>query len=177
MPAFADSDAQALHIHFRQTLGRSHDIGRVDGFIGRDHDELVYVVLDCHIGYVTRTVDIRMDGFAGVLFHQWHMLVGGGMEDQLGMETLIDAFDTMDHANVSHDRGKLDIGEFFFQLQPDVMHRGFGTVEQNQLLQPEMAELATEFATDGTGGSGNQNDFAFQGTRDLLHVDTDLFAS
>ena len=131
--AFADSDAQALHIHLRQTFGRSHDIGRVDGFIGRDHDELVYVVLDCHIGYVTRTVDIRMDGFAGVLFHQGHMLVGGGMEDQLGMETLIDAFDTMDHANVSHDRGKLDIGEFFFQLQPDVMHRGFGTVEQKPI--------------------------------------------
>ena len=40
-----------------------------------------------------------------------------------------------------------------------------------------MAELPTEFATDGTGGSGDQNDFAFQGTCDLLHVDTDLFAS
>mgnify|MGYP006900171337 CR=1 FL=1 len=90
------------------------------------------------------------------------MLVGGGMEHDMGTETLVDAFDTMDHANVSHDRGKLDIGEFFFQLQPDVVHRGFGTVEQDQLFQPEMAELATEFATDGTGGSGDQNDFAFQ---------------
>ena len=105
------------------------------------------------------------------------MLVGGGMEHDMGTETLVDTFDTMDHADVSHDWGKLDIGELFFQLQPDVVHRSFGTVEQDQLLQPEMAELPTEFATDGTGGSGDQNDFAFQGTCDLLHVDTDLFAS
>ena len=176
LPAFTDSDAQALHIHLCQTFGSSHNVGRVDGFIGRDHDELVYAVFDCHIGHVARAIDIRMDGFAGVLFHKGHMLVGSGMEDQLGMETLVDAFNTVDHADVSHDRGKLDIGKLFFQLQPDVMHRGFGTVEQNQLLQPEMAELAAEFATDGTGGSGNQYDFAFQGVGDLLHVDTDLFA-
>ena len=131
MPTFADSDAQALHIHLCQTFGSSHDVGRVDGFIGRDHDELIYVVLDCHISYVTRTINIRMDGFAGVLFHQGHMLVGGGMEHDMGTETLVDAFDTVDHADVSHDRGKLDIRELFFQLQPDVVHRSFGTVEQD----------------------------------------------
>ncbi len=74
-------------------------------FIGRDHDELIYVVLDCHISYVTRTINIRMDGFAGILFHQGHMLVGGGMEHDMGTETLVDAFDTMDHANVSHGPG------------------------------------------------------------------------
>ena len=105
------------------------------------------------------------------------MLVGGGMEHDLGMETLVDAFHTVDHTDISHDRGKFDIGELFFQFQPDVVHRGFGTVEQDQLLQAEVTELAAELATDGTGGSGNQNDFASQGVGDLLHVDTDLFAS
>ena len=85
-----------------------------------------------------------MDGFARVLFHQWHMLVGGGMEHDLGMETLVDAFHTVDHTDISHDRGKFDIGELFFQFQPDVVHRGFSTVEQNQLLQAEVTELAAE---------------------------------
>jgi len=175
--AFADGDAQALHVHLCQAFGGTHDVGWVDGFVGRNHDELLHSVFDCHIGHVARTVDIRMDGFAGVLFHQGHMLVGGCMEDDMGMETLVDVLDTVDHADISHDGDELDIGKFLFQFQPDVVHRGFGTVEQDQLLQAEPAELATELATDGTGGSGDQNDFAFQRIGDLGHVDADLFAS
>ena len=95
MLTFADSDAQALYIHLRQALGGSHHIGRVYGFVCRDHDKFIHSVFDSHIGDIARTIYICMDRFARVLFHQGHMLVGGCMEHDLGTETLVDAFDTV----------------------------------------------------------------------------------
>ena len=39
------------------------------------------------VGDILGTHTINQDGFAGVFFHQGHMLIGGSMEHDVGMET------------------------------------------------------------------------------------------
>ena len=89
-----------------------------------------------------------MHRLAGVLFHQGHMLVGSRMEDILRTEAVEDTLYTMNHTDITHDRLEMYLGEFVFQLEADVVHRGFGAVEEDQFLQSEGTELTAEFATD-----------------------------
>lgn len=68
--AFADGPTEALDVDFSQPLGGSHDIGGIDGFVGRDHDHLLGSVFYRHVGNLARTDDVDENGFAGVFLHR-----------------------------------------------------------------------------------------------------------
>ena len=81
--SFLDGGTQTLGIHFGQSLGGSHDIARSYGLVGRDHDELVYIVADSCFGNNLCAADVGMYRFARMFFHEWHMLVGSRMENDM----------------------------------------------------------------------------------------------
>ena len=118
-----------------------------------------------------------MHRLARVFFHQGHMLVGSRMEDILRTEAVEDALQPVNHTNITHDRLEMYLREFVFQLEADVMHRGLGTVEEDQLLQSEGTELTAEFATDRTGGTRYHHHLAFEGFAYLVEVDLDLITA
>ena len=45
-------EAEGLDVDFGKALGASHDVGGVDGLIGRDHDHLLDTVLDALVGNI-----------------------------------------------------------------------------------------------------------------------------
>ena len=47
-----DGQTERLHVDLCQTLRAAHDVGRVDGLVGRDHDHLLDVVFDTLVGHV-----------------------------------------------------------------------------------------------------------------------------
>ncbi len=57
------------------------------------------------------------------------------------------------------------------------MHRGLSGVEANQLLNREMSQLATDLATNTTGGSRDKHGLPFQQIADLIQINMDLLTT
>ena len=70
-----------MDIELGDALARAHDARRIDGFIGRNHDESGDIASQSAIGDGRRAFDVVSYGFAGVEFEQWHVFIGCRMED------------------------------------------------------------------------------------------------
>lgn len=169
--------AERLHVDLGQTFRTAHDVGRVDGLVRRDHDHLLDVVFDTLVRHVTRAGDVGQYGFAGVLLHQRHVLVGCRVEDHLRTVGAEGEVQTRDHANVADYGDELQIGEAILQLEADVVHRRLGVVEQHEFLDSERRQLAAQLRTDGPRRARNQDRLAAEVDDDLVHRDLDLFTS
>ena len=66
-------------------LGRAHHARGVHRLVGRDQDEAIDAVALRRLGEEPRAADVVLDRLAGVLLHQRHVLVRGGVEDDLGL--------------------------------------------------------------------------------------------
>ena len=75
--------AEVLNIHLCDSFGGPHDTGRIDGFVGADHDEVHGDVPVCGICEDLRTDHIVLDRFARIKLHQRDMLVSGSVNDNL----------------------------------------------------------------------------------------------
>ena len=152
--ALFDGEAKALDINLSKALGAAHDVGRIDGLVGRDHHHLIDAVFDALVSYVTGAVDIDQDGFARIVLHQRHVFVSRSVEDNLRVPFAESIVQARELADVADDRDEVQVGEFIFEFEPDGMHRGLGIVEKKQLLDAEAGELASQFGADGAGGAG-----------------------
>ena len=66
-------------------LGGAHHARRVHGLVGRDHDEARRRrALTAARGQQPRAADVVLDRLARVRFHQRHVLVRRGVEDDVG---------------------------------------------------------------------------------------------
>ena len=51
--AALDGKSETLHVDLGHALGAAHDIGGVDGFVGRHHHHLVDTVLHAFVSHLT----------------------------------------------------------------------------------------------------------------------------
>ena len=174
---FLNGETEALDIHLGEAFGGAHDVGGVDGFVGRDLDELLHLIFDRGVGDDVGAIDIGMDRFAGILLHERHMFVGSGMEDDLRAVSPEDIVHTVHHPDVADDGEDLNLREMLLQFEADEMHRRLGTVEEDERLHTEAAELAAEFTADGSGSTRDHHHLVFERLGDLLHIDLYLVAS
>ena len=65
-----------LHNHFADTLGRSHDVGRIDGFVRGDQHEFPGTEKSCRLRGLKRTHNIVLNRLVGAVLHERHMLMG-----------------------------------------------------------------------------------------------------
>ena len=79
---------ERLDIDLRDALRCSHDVRRVDGFVGTNHHKALSAVLDSEVGHVLRTEHISQNSLRGVLLHKGHMFVCSSVEDELRMVLL-----------------------------------------------------------------------------------------
>ena len=93
-----------LHAHFRQAFGRPHDVGRIDGLIAGDEDELAGAVSHARFSEPQSPQSVVFDGLARLRFHHRHVLVRCGVEDGIRLMLLKDAFQSRLVLDVSHQR-------------------------------------------------------------------------
>ena len=105
------------------------------------------------------------------------MLVGRRMEHHLGVPVAEHIIHTVRAANIADHRNKVQFLVFLFQFQTEIMHRSLSGVEANQLLNREMSQLATDLATDTTGGSRDKHSLPFQQIADLIQINMDLLTT
>ncbi len=105
--AFGYMQTQALDKNLGQTLAGPHDIGRIDSFVGGDHDHFFGAIPQSGFGYIDAAPHVHLYGFAGVFFHQGHMLVGRGMKDHLGRVLFKKFIHPLRYSYVSYYRDQL----------------------------------------------------------------------
>ena len=122
-----DLFVKRLDDHFAQTLAGTHDVDRIDRLVRADQDEALTAVQHGGIGRAVGAEGIILNGLAGAVFHEGHMLVGRSMVDDLravGMENLCQAAAVTDRTN---KRDQVKVRVFLLQLQLD----GIGVVFVN----------------------------------------------
>ena len=67
-------------------LRHAHDARGMDRLVGGDEDEVPHAELVGHFGHDLGAADVVADRFADVHFHQGHVLVRGGVENDLRMK-------------------------------------------------------------------------------------------
>ena len=65
-----------LHNHFADTLGCSHDVGGIDGFVRGNQHKFLGAEKGCRLCGLKRTHDIVLDRLVGAVLHERHMLMG-----------------------------------------------------------------------------------------------------
>ena len=77
--------AHDLDDHFANPLGGAHDIGGINGFVGRDQNKGFCAVSIGRMRNVVGAKHIIFDGLIGTVLHQRHMLMGGGVAHDIRM--------------------------------------------------------------------------------------------
>jgi len=88
------------------------------------------------------------------------VLVGGGVEDGVGLVTIEDLVEARRVADVGNDGDKADRGEGLEQLVVDLEDLVLAVVENHELGGPERGNLAAEFTANGAAGAGDEHDLA-----------------
>ena len=175
--AIFDGEAEALDVDLGQAFGAAHNVGGVHGLVGGDHHHFLDAVFHAFVGHVLRAIDVHEDGFARVFFHQGHVFVGGGVEDDLRVPRAEREVEPLGVPHVADDGHEVEAFVFVFQLEAKVVHRRLGIVVEHELLDTEAGKLAHQFRADGAGGAGHHYDFASEVGLNLVERDHNLFAA
>ena len=84
-------------------LRRPHHARRIHRFVRADHHKRLRFELKRRVGDDLRAEDVVLDRFAGIVLHHRHVLVGGAMEDDLGVMGVEDLCDAAGVADVGDD--------------------------------------------------------------------------
>ncbi len=167
---------EGLAVDLADALGTTHDVGGVDGLVGRDHDELAGAVTNGKVGNDTRAVDVVLDRHGGVVLHHRHVLVGSGVEDVLGTMLAEDLLHVGRIADGAYDGPARDIGMMAGHIEADVVHRRLGLVDEDKFGRSELSDLANHLAADTAGSTGDEDALATQHGTDGIEVDLNLVA-
>ena len=172
-----DLPCQRLHINLTDALGAAHHVRRVHSLVGRDHHKTLDLVLHGQIGKDLGADNVVLDGLGDIVLHHRHMLVCRGVEDVLGAVFVEDFLHPGLVGDVGDDGGGVDFGPFLLDFQADVVQRGFGRVNQDELEGIEHRNLPHDFTADGAGGARDEHPLPFQVGGNLLQVDLDGVAA
>ena len=151
----------ALDNALAEALRRAHDVGRVHGLVRGDHDELFHAGFFGNIHDIQGAEDVVAHGLDAVPLHEGNVLVGRGVEHNLGMMAVEDGLELRPVGNgddFRHDGEILAIGDF--QLLFDIIGAVFIHIEHDELRGLHAGDLAAEFGADGATAAGDQDGFA-----------------
>ncbi|KAF5034965.1 hypothetical protein DSECCO2_590540 [anaerobic digester metagenome] len=99
-------------------LGRTHDVGRVDRLVGGDDHHLLHCAFLGTLEHRIGAQNVGCDGLLGIELLQRHVLVGGGVEDQLRPVLLHDPVDFPAVLDIAHHRDDQVAPLFLVVVQP-----------------------------------------------------------
>ena len=125
--------------------------------VGRDHQKTLCLELDGQFGEVARSHHVVEHRLAWVLLHDADVLEGGCVKHDLGAMAFEDMLQLVAVPYISHQRQNPGRKAHFRQLVLQFENGIFITIQQNGFVHAEPGYLPTDFRTDGTASSGDQN--------------------
>ncbi len=110
-------------------------------------------------------------------FHQRHVLVGGGVEDELRLPVGEDLLESRRVLHVTGQRHDLRFGLVHAEPLLDVVQRELARLHQHQPRRCEAGELATELAADRAAGAGDQHGLAADHVLEVGGIDLHRLAA
>ena len=167
---------ERLDINLRNTFACSHDIGGVDGFVGRDHDKPLHAVFDRHVRHVLRAGDVGLYRFVRETLHERHMLIRRGVIDDIRAHFAEDLFDASSVANVCNHGDESCLRVLLLQVQNQVVQGRLRHLQEDSYLWCVWLYLPHQFASYTACRTADQNHFVLDDLPDVLRVDVYLRA-
>ena len=131
----------------------------MDGLVGGDEDEVPHAELVGQFGHALRAADVVADRLADVGFHQRHVLVGGGVEDDFRTDSCVKS---------CRIRGSIgDVGDAGVaawwrragrpELPLDVEDAVFAAAHQHSTAGLKRSDLPADFRADAAAGAGDHH--------------------
>lgn len=167
---------QGLAVDLADSLGAAHDIGRVDGFVGGDHDEFSGAVFDGKVRYDASSIDVVLDCFGRVVLHHRDVFVGCGMKDVFGTVLGEDSLHTVLLAYGGHDGLDVEVTVVSGHIEADVVHRGLSLIYEDEFDGSKLGYLSSHLTADGSCCTGDEDAFAFEHCTYGFHIDLDFLS-
>jgi len=147
-------------------LGCAHDGGWLDGLVCREQDEARAVGGGCH-GEGFRGEDVVGDGGEGLLFHEGHVLEGGGVEDDAGTMRGKDVFNEGHVSSAAEDWSHEAGGSSCSPCAVEGVEMAFRGLEKEQGRRGDNGKAQCEGGADGAACAGDEDGLAVEGVEDL----------
>ena len=164
-----------LYHHLAQTLGRTHDVGGVDGLVGGYLHKPLDAVLRGGLRQLVGADDVVLDGLVGAFLHQRDVLMGRSVEHKLRPVS----FHHMVQPDGVTDRADDDLQIQFrmgaAQLHLNIIGIIFVNIQNNKLLRLRMGDLTAQLAADAPAAAGDQHHLAGNIAHNFIQIDLDGF--
>jgi hypothetical protein len=167
----------ALHEEFGDPLGSPHDVGGPNGLVRRHQHEPLRIRLHGQLDEIARAQDVVQNRLAGVAFLHGHVLVGRGVEDDLGPEARQDPVQRLAVADVRQEALRRQCLEPESEFLLDLEQVELAEIEKPHDLGLEPADLAHEFRADGAAGAGYKDPLTAEKAADHLWIEMDFLAA
>ena len=173
-----DAFLQALAHDLGHALGRTHHRRRIDRLVGGHENELLDLRLDRGAGQHEGAVGVVAHRLPGVgLLHQRHVLVRGGVEDDVRLLAREHVLDQRRVLHVAHDRHERQLREGVGERGLDLVDGRLGDVEQHELRRAEPGDLAAQLGADRPAGARDHDHAIAEPLRESRIVEHDGVAS
>lgn len=157
----------------RQALAGAHDVGGVHRLVGGDQDKAPDVALRGHFRGLIGAKDVVQDCLLAALLHEGHVLVGGGVDDNVRLIPAHDppeGFLIPDGAHLQDHGIGHELSVLLFQFEEEVVHVVLGDIVKDKLFRGKGQDLAAELGSDGSASAGDHDGFAGEVFLNLCHV-------
>ena len=172
-----DFSVKALDDHLAKALGGAHDVGGVDRLVRRDEDKALAAVDHRGVGGLVCANRVVLDRLAGAILHERHVLVRGGVVDDLRVVL----FEHIEHLATVADRADQGVNLQFRVLVPElelyVVRVVFINIEDDEGLWFMGCHLTADLATDGAAASGDEDRLALYIMKDFVQVGLDRLSA
>ena len=172
-----DLFVEALYDHLAQPLGRAHDVGGIDGLVRRDQHEPLAAVHHGRVGGLVGADGVVLDGLAGAVLHQRHVLVGRRVVDDLGTVLVKHLEYPPTVAHRPDQRLQVQLRVLLPKLQLYVIGVVFVDIEYDQLPGMVRRDLTAQLGADGPAAAGDHHHLVVDELKDLVHVGPDGLAA
>ena len=169
---------QVLQDHFGQPLGGPHHVGGIDRLVTGDVDETIDLETRGDLGQHAGAIGVVAHRLPGVAFFQdRHVLVGGGVVDDVGLVALEGFLQTDALLDVAQHRHDAQRRVGLLQVFAGPVERVFAQLVDDDLGWLETGDLATQFRADRAATAGDQHRLALQHVAQAAGVEADGVAA
>jgi len=162
-----------LHDLLGDALAGPHDRGGVHGLVGADVDEARHAVFQGQFHEVAGAEHVVEEGLVGVFLHHGHVLVGGGVEDDVGQVQAEKVRQALFVAYVADEHLEVELGMAGDEFLLDVEEAVLAPAQKQDLFGAEAGHLADDLAADGAARAGDEDGLADEIAGDGARVQAD----
>ena len=150
----------SLNDHLTDTLGCSHDIRWIHGFVRRNENHAFRTGSSCRHRYIISSKYIVLDGLIRAVFHKWHMLVCSCMKNNCRFIICKYGIYPMRVSHRSNEYDQIQLWKVLFQFLLKIIGSILINIENDKLRRMMRRDLPAKLATYRTSTTGNQHDFS-----------------